>query len=450
MGFSFDGVKKFAWKLNRFVRYRAERREAIYKRLNRVISPKKRAALYARYSSPLAIRPRRWASILKNRLRSSIRKLERRISVATGLPLHRAYYVPSYVRYLLRRRFGRAEPTPELDLAIVVPEASHGWILGGIAREVLRHYPGTSRLCSDLSDVPHAKAYFLLHYSLIAPCLQANPHLWNARVGAYYTHPSDHGQTPQELTFAMNQVTNVVMCTLFSNDLVRRGIAADRIQTVLAGADPQMFRPHVRGGGAVGFCTAYYPRKNPDRILNIIRAMPQRRFILMGRNWDRYERFDELSALPNFTYMQAEYKDYPQFYRRLDVLVSPAILEGGPIPLIEAMMCNVVPVAGNTGHAPDIITHGENGYIFDVHADIDVICPLIERAFELQADVSRTVAHLTWKRFTDELCDCLGLDAGEPADASILETRPASEFRQPPAEMPPTQVTAAARSRRAA
>lgn len=450
MRFSFDGLRKFAWKLNRFVRYRAERREAIYKRLNRIISPKKRAALYARYVTPIRPRLQKWAAAWKSRLRSSVRNAERRIGAVTGWPLYRAYYVPSYIRYLLKRRFGRAEPTPELDLAIVVPEASHGWILGGIAREVVRHYPGTSRLCSDLSDVPRAKAYFLMHYSLIAPCLQANPHLWNARIGAYYTHPSDHGQTPKELTFAMNQVTNVVMCTKFFEYVVQQGVAADRIQTVIAGADPQMFRPHVRGGGAVGFCTAYYPRKNPDRVLEIIRAAPHRRFILMGRNWERYERFDELLALPNFTYMQTEYKNYPQFYRQLDVLVSPAVLEGGPIPLIEAMMCNVVPVAGNTGHAPDIITHGENGFIFDVNAGVDVICSLIDRAFELNADVSRTVAHLTWKRFTDELCECLGLDAGSTPDVAILETRTTAEFQPGAVEKATTPLAASAGSRRAA
>ncbi|MBD1845976.1 glycosyltransferase [Cyanobacteria bacterium FACHB-63] len=84
----------------------------------------------------------------------------------------------------------------------------------------------------------------------------------------------------------------------------------------------------------------------------------------------------------------------------MDVFVSASRLEGGPIPLIEAMMCNVFPVASDTGFSTDIIRHGENGFIFDVEASTDTICAYIEQAFTMDVDVHTTVKHLSWKNFS--------------------------------------------------
>ena len=54
---------------------------------------------------------------------------------------------------------------------------------------------------------------------------------------------------------------------------------------------------------------------------------------------------------------------YPDLYSKMDVFVSPSILEGGPVPILESMMSNCVPVASKTGFCPDIINHGQNGFL---------------------------------------------------------------------------------------
>ncbi len=131
--------------------------------------------------------------------------------------------------------------------------------------------------------------------------------------------------------------------------------------------------------------------------------MPHRKFILLGKGWEKYEKFLEMKSLPNFAYVEAPYSDYPQYYTAMDVFVSPAKLEGGPIPLVETMMCNVVPVASNTGFAPDLILNGENGFIFDVDSSVEEICQLIDRAFTLKSDIRKTVEHLSWENFSLEV-----------------------------------------------
>ncbi len=107
---------------------------------------------------------------------------------------------------------------------------------------------------------------------------------------------------------------------------------------ILGAADPILFTGHERGNGAIGFSSAYYERKNPERILGIIRALPHRKFILLGKGWKQSRLGAEISSLRNLESVETSYADYPAWYAKMDVFVSASDLEGGPIPLIEAMM----------------------------------------------------------------------------------------------------------------
>jgi hypothetical protein len=96
----------------------------------------------------------------------------------------------------------------------------------------------------------------------------------------------------------------------------------------------------------------------------------------------------------------------------MSVFVSASELEGGPIPLLEAMMSNAVPVASRTGFAPDIIEHGRNGFIFDVGATAETVAPLIEQAFGIDCDVHDTVRHCSWDHFAANVGARMGMLGG--------------------------------------
>ncbi|MBD2080267.1 glycosyltransferase family 4 protein [Leptolyngbya sp. FACHB-17] len=287
------------------------------------------------------------------------------------------------------------------DLVFVTDAGNKGWILDAICHEIEAYFSGTCRHYYSTHFLPPAKAYFFSHYSLYPAALKSTPQIANSAALIWYTHPKPLDIPDQELIAALNQASKVICtCSGYEKLLHFQGLAPERTTVILGAADPELFQPHARSQGAVGFCTAYYPRKDPDRIFNIVRAMPHRSFILLGKNWEQYERFEALCSLKNFTYIKAKYADYPKYYAQMDVFVSASKLEGGPIPLIEAMMCNVFPVASNTGFSTDIIRHGENGFIFDIDAPIEEICDRIDQAFSLTTDVHETVKHLSWKNFS--------------------------------------------------
>tara|TARA_R110002072_G_scaffold51202_1_gene137189 strand:- start:11606 stop:12682 length:1077 start_codon:yes stop_codon:yes gene_type:complete len=327
----------------------------------------------------------------------------------TGRPAFRARY--DIARFLSRNKVSH----PECQLAFVLPpKIASGWILDAICGEIDRFWDGTSGTTHAYEfPLPIAEAYFFSHYDYFRSALQGGePRQGKSLV--FFTHPKDLGISQEELRFVLNQSRCVVsMCGQSSEWLIKLGVSPQKIEIATIGADPDFFPPHKRSDGAIGLCTAFYDRKKPERILELVKALPERRFILLGRNWEKWERFEELREQKNFKYEERPYSEYPLFYAEIDVFVSVSKLEGGPVPLVEAMMSNVVPVASRTGIGPDIIEHGMNGFLFDVDAPIATIVDLIERAYEIPSDIRKSVEHLTWERFSKQIQTIASLNKSE-------------------------------------
>jgi glycosyltransferase involved in cell wall biosynthesis len=86
---------------------------------------------------------------------------------------------------------------------------------------------------------------------------------------------------------------------------------------------------------------------------------------------------------------------------RASCFLSLSTLEGGPIPLIEAMSMGVVAVATSTGFAKDVILDGINGVIISNPPTVDEVVTAIRRSSTLTGEVSKLIASLTWDRIAD-------------------------------------------------
>ena len=84
---------------------------------------------------------------------------------------------------------------------------------------------------------------------------------------------------------------------------------------------------------------------------------------------------------------------------KMKVFLSLSTLEGGPIPLIEAMFCNAFPVVTDTGFARDVIREGINGFIIAADCDVSTIVNRIGKAYEIECDVSSSVIDYSWGNF---------------------------------------------------
>lgn len=285
------------------------------------------------------------------------------------------------------------------DLVCVVSTRNRGWVLDRLAHELAACHPGSAVVTYREGKPPNGRAYFFTHPLLWMSAVAARPDLAEGRCAVLFTHPRG---ADVDGAFADSLGATTVVISMSSTHvahLVDAGVAAERIQVVIPGTDPLLFRPHPRGGGVVGLCSAYYERKGPERLLEVVRSMPARDFMLVGRGWREAGVFSTLEALPNFCYVEADYAEYPALYDRMDVFLSVSDLEGGPIPLLEAMMSNVVPVASRTGFAPDLIRHGNNGFIFEPSDRTTRVAELIDAAFACPVDVRSTVDQFTYDEF---------------------------------------------------
>lgn len=337
----------------------------------------------------------------------------------------------------------RPSPSGRNDWLFVTPKDSKGWILDAICREIGSRQAGSWEVVYNPKILPEAGVYFFSHYWNYLDHLKRNPHIRRGKSLVWYTHPREIPYSIEEQVEGYNQATRVLFtCSEYRELWIGRGVRPEVATVVLGGADQTLFKGHARGSGCVGLSSSFYERKNPDALFDIVRTVPHRRFRLIGRNWDQYARFDALMALPNFEYVQTDYAGYPAEYATFDVFLSLAMLEGGPIPVLEAMTENIVPVASRTGFCPDLIRHGENGYLFDVGAPSQVIAPLIEAAFAHAGDIRATVTPFTWDRFARNVH---GLAEGREPDFTVAPSgRAPIVLEEPPAIPASVSPTAAA------
>lgn len=295
------------------------------------------------------------------------------------------------------------------DLTLVIPPQNRGWILDKMAKVIgkaaekkgmLVHYAYRYDL------IPPSKYAYCMHFSIVKCVAALNKQI--EKIGFHYTHKSSTFDASVDSMKKCNAI--VVSNERGYFDLVEAGIDETIIHTIPECADIDKFRPHERTGtGAILISAAYYPRKNPDLIMAIAKAMPERQFKILGKNWEHYPKYPELVSLDNMTILQnVPYEDYPEIYSSCDVFLSCSTLEGGgPVPLVEAMSANLVPVASNTGNSSYYIINRYSGYIFEVDWSVERMVEMINLAFLNKIDVSKTVEHLKWETYGKEVIESL-------------------------------------------
>lgn len=323
----------------------------------------------------------------------------------------------------LRAFRGAGSPAGDaIDTVIILTEAHRGWILEKIATIIaaalgdsckLVYVPSTSRA----GGVPDARRYVFMHHQILCHALLDHDRFWRVPVYCFHTHPARNAPIhPDHIPLFLNEARH----TFLQNSHIKEALCcagADpgRLSVVLGGADPAVFVGHERGKGKIGYVGGYYPRKNPSMLLKLAKAMPYEGFLLLGPRasdiahpnlyWPNSPIFAEIEAQPNIDYREAPYAEFPAHFAEIDVFLMLSSLEGGPIPLLEAMMSNCVPVATDTGFTRDLIVHGTNGYVLPIDAEESVFVDFIRQARENRADVRSTVIGYTCRAFGEAITE---------------------------------------------
>jgi glycosyltransferase involved in cell wall biosynthesis len=322
-------------------------------------------------------------------------------------------------KYLWAFQKAKSFPKPTSSevktITYIARESDQNWIFGAKVRRLARFskLDAKTYFHDRLRDLPDSDGYFFVFHQYFYRAMRHNPQILNKKNIVMYTHPNfTFSFSKSHVIWCLNKAHKVIC--LNSNvrqELIDAGLNPEKTELIHIASDPNFFYHHERTTGSAGFCSAFSDRKNPEMIFNLVKHMPERHFYLIGRYWDRYEKYEELISFPNFTYFDNEdYEKYPDLYNKIDIFISPSYLEGGPVPVLEAMLSNCFPIASNTGFGPDVIQHDENGFIFEADTDYNEVIELINQADSKTIDVRATAMQHSWENCSKKL-DTLFLES---------------------------------------
>ena len=173
---------------------------------------------------------------------------------------------------------------------------------------------------------------------------------------------------------------NLVTSTAMQDELSEHGV--ERVQVWQRGVDTELFRPELASREMRDRLSQGHPdapillyvgrlsaEKEVDRIKPVLESIPDARLALVGdgpHREDLEKHFADTHT--NFVgYLAGE--ELGAAYASADAFVFPSRTETLGLVLLEAMAAGCPVVAANAGGIPDIVTSGENGYLFDPQDD---------------------------------------------------------------------------------
>lgn len=162
-----------------------------------------------------------------------------------------------------------------------------------------------------------------------------------------------------------------------------------QVHCIPNGVDTQVFQPQTASGSLwrqrhgigpkvplVGFVGRLSHEKAPDmflRVASLLHQMnPEVHFVMVGEGpmEASLRRFAEQFNLSGCLHLIGVQTDMPAVYNELDVVLSTSHSEAMPFALMEAMACGVPVVATRVGGVPDLVQHGQTGWLISPGEDL--------------------------------------------------------------------------------
>jgi glycosyltransferase involved in cell wall biosynthesis len=183
-----------------------------------------------------------------------------------------------------------------------------------------------------------------------------------------------HNQAALNLCTSTAMVDELTAHGVERCDLWQRGVDTETFRPQLASAE---MRDRLSQGHPEDPLLIYVGRlsaeKQVDRIKMILEAIPNARLALVGDGPYREELETHFAGTNTHFVGYLHGEELGSAYASADAFVFPSRTETLGLVLLEAMAAGCPVLAANAGGIPDIVTDGENGFLFDPADDQGLI-----------------------------------------------------------------------------
>jgi len=181
-----------------------------------------------------------------------------------------------------------------------------------------------------------------------------------------------------EMLKAMHNQAELNLCTSTAmvDELTSHGV--ERCDLWQRGVDTESFRPQLASREMRDRLSQGHPddplliyvgrlsaEKQVDQIKKILEAVPQTRLALVGDGPYREELKVHFAGTQTHFVGYLHGEELGAAYASADAFVFPSRTETLGLVLLEAMAAGCPVIAANAGGIPDIVTDGDNGFLFD-------------------------------------------------------------------------------------
>ena len=245
----------------------------------------------------------------------------------------------------------------------IVPTESSGWLVGRVIEELSNRNNWDVGKYDESYDIN----YFVLYHALIENIKNIDKQ--KTIIAAKFTHPED-----SKYYIAARESDLLVMQSPKYQRVVGGRVIPD-------GIDVELFKPKITIG--VNFRSYSSGRKGEF----LIDKLKELSFVEIKTPKDISEYASEKDWLDSL----------PSFYRSVDYFLVPSLLEGGPLPAIEALAC------GTNVIGPKSVGNLEMFDIIDFKAgDSASLTNVVTKLYNKKIEISERASSLTWKKFCDE------------------------------------------------
>jgi len=342
------------------------------------------------------------------------------------------------------------------SLTILVPDSPF-WVTGRIARMLSTKLIGTNRevlICSGnvLFDLIQHQPELPSHTALIH---FLTPHLATI-FKEYFLNSTAFVSTVHHIEdkFSIEPVeySDAIMTVSrqWHDELIRVGVPESKLTMIQNGIDVKLFgsASHERkqmlrwkyGLNVSDFVVGFSAKRTSDTChrkgIDVLQALIKTTSALEGRSLSWFLRgpgWNELvdsmrkngARITYCPFLETD-EELAESYQLLDSFVITARIEGGPVPLLEAMSCGIAVITTPVGVAREIVEDSHNGFL----VEFDSPDRTVKRIFQLYRDRSlaarfgiearRTIVQrLRWEETTKDVAQLYSV-----AEANFLRRQP--------------------------